>query len=64
MLGTKDEQHYVDCHAAADEIERLSAALENCRLLAARHRTEGWAKHILRFCEETGIKGSPLRSEG
>ena len=23
MLGTPDEDHYWDCHAAADEIERL-----------------------------------------
>ncbi len=54
---------------AAQAIERLSgqrdellAALENCRLLAARHRKEEWAQHILRFCESAGAIGSPLRS--
>lgn len=26
MLGTDDEPHYWDCHAAADEIERLRLA--------------------------------------
>ena len=27
MLGTKDEDHYWDCHAAADEIDRLRLAI-------------------------------------
>lgn len=35
--------------------------LENCRLYAARHHREEWAKTILRFCDEAGVKGSPLR---
>ena len=30
MLGTEDEQHYSDCHEAADTIEALRA--ENARL--------------------------------
>lgn len=37
-------------------------ALENCRLYAARHRSEEWAKAILRFCAEAGVTGSPLRA--
>lgn len=37
-------------------------ALENCRLFAARHRAEDWAKTILRFCNEGGATGSPLRA--
>jgi hypothetical protein len=37
-------------------------ALENCRLFAARHRKEEWAKTILRFCAEGGAAGSPLRT--
>lgn len=37
-------------------------ALENCRLFAARHRKEEWAKTILKFCSEGGATGSPLRS--
>jgi hypothetical protein len=36
-------------------------ALENCRLFAARHRKEEWAKTILRFCAEGGATGTPLR---
>ena len=36
-------------------------ALENCRLFAARHRKEEWAKTILKFCAEGGAAGSPLR---
>lgn len=28
------------------------SALKNCRLFAARHRSEGWAKTILKFCAE------------
>ena len=41
--------------------DELLAALENCRLLAARHRKEEWATHILRFCVESGVIGSPIR---
>ena len=29
MLGTDDEEHYWECHAAAAEIERLEASLNN-----------------------------------
>ena len=43
------------------EMERLRDALENVRTLAARHRTEKWAGHMLRFCESAGVIGSPLR---
>lgn len=39
----------------------LRIALENCRTLAARHRRQDWAGHILRFCAEAGLKGSVLR---
>ena len=42
---------------------RLQNALENVRLLAARHRTEEWAGHMLRFCADAGVTGSPLRKE-
>jgi hypothetical protein len=39
------------------------AALENCRLLAARHRPDTWAQAVLRFCAEGGAIGSPLRAD-
>jgi hypothetical protein len=32
-------------------------------MYAARHRREEWAQHILRFCADAGVTGSPLRSE-
>ena len=35
--------------------------LEDCRLYAARHRKEEWAKVILRLCKAGGAIGSPLR---
>ena len=38
-------------------------ALENCRLLAARHRKEEWAGHIIRFCKDAGLSGSPIRND-
>lgn len=38
-------------------------ALENIRLLAARHRTQDWSQHILRFCTEAGVSSSVLRFE-
>ena len=46
------------------EVEKAWArlCLENCRLFAARHRKEEWAKTILRFCAEGGATGSPLRT--
>ena len=44
-----------------EEQRRMAQALENCRLLAARHRKEEWAQHILRFCEEGGATANTLR---
>lgn len=41
---------------------KAAGALENCRLFAARHRYEEWAKTILRLCDEGGATGSPLRA--
>lgn len=46
---------------SADDAHAMRLALENCRTLAARHREQNWAGHILRFCAEAGIKGSVLR---
>ncbi len=43
------------------EVERLRMGLENCRLLAARHRKEDWALMILGFCAEAGVVGSVTR---
>lgn len=43
------------------ERDRLRFALENCRLLAARHRKEDWALLILGFCAEGGVVGSVTR---
>ena len=47
--------------ALRQQRDGLLKALENCRLLAARHRKEEWATHILRFCVESGVIGSPIR---
>ena len=44
-----------------DECEKMRFALENCRLLAARHRKEDWALLILGFCAEGGVVGSVTR---
>ena len=41
--------------------DELLAALENCRLLAARHRNEDWAGHVIRFLGEAGVKGEVMR---
>lgn len=46
---------------AEAERDELKAALENCRLLAARNRHGDWAQHILRFCLSVGISATPLR---
>lgn len=54
--------------AAREDAERLEVELawqrfcwKNVRMLAARHRKEEWAQHMLRFCDEAGVKASPLR---
>lgn len=33
MIGTDDEQHYWDCHDAADEIERLKKIIDDYALI-------------------------------
>jgi regulator of replication initiation timing len=43
------------------EVEKLRFGLENCRLLAARHRKEDWALLVLRFCAEAEVVGSVTR---
>ena len=48
-------------HQQQESIARLEYALENCRLYAARHRKEEWAQHILRFCTDARVAGSPMR---
>jgi len=35
-------------------------ALENVRLLAAWHRKEEWAQHMLRFCAEAGVRENAI----
>jgi len=46
----------------AHDMEKLRLGLENCRLLAARHRKEDWALLILGFCAEAGVVRSITRS--
>lgn len=48
---------------AAEEIEKLHCALENCRLFAARNRKESWALLILGFLAEAGVVGSITRDD-
>lgn len=43
------------------KVEKQQMALENCRLLAARHRKEDWALLILGFCAEGGVVGRLLK---
>lgn len=43
------------------EVAKVRFGLENCRLLAARHRKEAWALLILGFCAESGVVGSVMR---
>lgn len=50
-----------ELHEVKRQRDELLAALENCRLLAARHRKEEWAGHVLRFCGEAGVAGEVMR---
>lgn len=55
-----------ETHANADLIIRapdMDAALRDCLALAARHRHEEWAQHVMRFCANGGVVPSPLRGE-
>lgn len=65
MLATSRTGHVPEkraVHPAAHgEPAKLAAALEECRLLAARSRGQDWARHILRFCADAGVSGAPLR---
>lgn len=56
-----EQWEYDERQAMETEIEKLRAGLENCRLLAARHRKEDWALLILGFCAEVGVVGSVTR---
>ena len=60
LYKTIKEQEGYD--GIAHNMERLHFGLENCRLLAARHRKESWALLILGFCAEAGVVGSVTRS--
>ena len=55
-------QNNADLDALQADNARLREALENCRLLAARHRKEEWAGHVLRLCESAGVAATALRS--
>lgn len=68
LCRLKNKSHGDDGQWAYGEIvslrkqrDELLAALENCRLLAARHRKEEWAGHVLRFCGESGVAGEVMR---
>lgn len=64
-VAIPDEQNSPAVEKAMDRFYAAGPtpnALENCRLFAARHRKEEWAKTILRFCAEGGATGSPLRA--
>ena len=56
-----ETSYKVDITTLEQQRDELLAALENCRLLAARHRKEEWAGHVLRFCVEAGANGEVLR---
>lgn len=47
-----EQWEYDERQAMGTEIEKLRAGLENCRLLAARHRKEDWALLILGFARK------------
>src|SRR5574343_1066745 len=60
--ATDDVKLHAELARLRAENEALREALNNCRLLAARQRTEEWATHILRFCATAGVTGSALRT--
>ena len=65
VLRTDAERMLVKREARIAELERerdeMNAALRDCLALAARHRHEEWAQHVMRFCANGGVVPSPLR---
>ena len=61
MMTNEEQWEYDEQRAMEQEIEKMRMGLENCRLLAARHRKEDWALLILGFCAEAGVVGSVTR---
>lgn len=61
MMTNVEQWEYDEQRAMEQEIEKMRMGLENCRLLAARHRKEDWALLILGFCAEAGVVGSVTR---
>ena len=57
----------VELAKRVDELKRerdeMDVALRDCFALAARHRHEEWAQHVMRFCANGGVVPSPLRGE-
>ena len=62
---TAAESALAEARAEAERLREDAAwqrfCWKNVRLLAARHRKEEWAQHMLRFCDDAGVKASPLR---
>lgn len=54
----------VQCTRVPASTSNMAVALENVRMLAARHHKEEWAQHMLRFCTDAGVTASPLREAG
>lgn len=61
--GDEAEHLAMQIRTLAKRAAKLQAALDNCRLFAARSRNEDWAKTILRYCTDGGSISSPLRFE-
>lgn len=61
-----DAQAVANSQAECDTIAEINhgqwLAIENVRALAARHRKEEWAQHMLRFCDAAGSSAKTLRA--
>lgn len=59
MLGTDDEEHYWECHDAADEIDRLQAVVGAAKEMASDYeayepRGDNWLDYPLHDVEILG----------
>lgn len=62
MMDAEIKLRQDECDIIAEINHGQWLALENIRLLAARHRKEDWAQHMLRFCESAGSSATTLRT--
>jgi hypothetical protein len=62
QLNHSVERLQAECDAITKLNHSQWLALENVRALAAKHRSEEWAQHLLRFCDSADCRAQIMRN--